>query len=365
MKSNLIFFIIVILLLFSFLVLAAFGNFVGYMITASCAIALISLVICLLFAAGDIRRALSKNINKYSLIVLGLILIFFLLFSVLALPKTELIFFDENIYQGVALNILHNGNAMMCAYGTQYVQKCFANELGFDPAGWPFLIMVAFKFFGISNATTHNLELFLGALSIVLVFFIANTLTNRKELAPISAAIFALIPELFIWSKTLANPDLPFMAFAALSLLLFLIFIKTRKRIILLASTFSLIFTIYLRVEALLLVPFFLVLFITLSDSEIKEAAIRRIKELLNELFSHRDLLFLLLVFFILIDVRTSGKCGILSLSKYSNLFGLLYFSDPHHKHFLFSRFNQELPNYLSPKHNSAWHTRCSIFALP
>ncbi len=280
--------------------LAAFGGLIGYMITAADAIALIMLAVSLILARNEIKLALSKKVDRYSFALLCLVLIFFVSFSFF-LPRTELIFFDENIYQGVALNILHSGNALMCEYGTRYVQKCLVGQLGFDPGGWPLLIAVAFRLFGTSNATTYNLELLMGALSIIAVFLISSILTERRELAVLSTAVFALIPELYIWSKTLANPDMPFMAFATITTLLFLIFLRKTNRKTLLPFAFCLVFTIYLRVQALLLVPLFLLLFLTLSNNTIKETFRTRAKLLFATLFSDSGLIPILAVFLILI----------------------------------------------------------------
>ncbi|MCL4382017.1 glycosyltransferase family 39 protein [Candidatus Marsarchaeota archaeon] len=294
--------VIIIILIFSFLIISLFENLIGYLITGACALALTAFVVSLLYARRDMKEVLSENLNSYSIIALCLIILFFLLFSIFALPKTELIFFDENIYQGIALNILHSGNALMCWNGTPYVQKCFSTELGFDPGGWPFLISIAFGIFGISNTTSYNLELFLGVLSIISVFLIANLLIKRKELGPISAVIFSFIPEVFIWSKTLANPDMSFMAFAILAMLLFLIFIKRSNKKTLLPFIFCILFAIYLRVEALLLVPFFLVIFLTLGDLGIRKTFNTKIKLLFVKLSSDRNLLFLGMVSIILIE---------------------------------------------------------------
>ena len=207
MKPYIITSAVIVILISSFLIMPLFGNLVGYLITGACALALTALVVSLLYARSDMKEVLSKNLNSYCIAALCLIVLFFLLFSIFALPKTELIFFDENIYQGIALNILHSGNALMCWYGTPYVQKCFSTELGFDPGGWPFLISIAFGIFGISNATSYNLELFLGVLSIISVFLLANLLTKRKELGPISAAIFSFIPRLSNFLMFAPLPD--------------------------------------------------------------------------------------------------------------------------------------------------------------
>jgi 4-amino-4-deoxy-L-arabinose transferase-like glycosyltransferase len=301
MKLDPIITLAIIAIVLSLLLIAAFGGLIGYMITIADSIALIGLVISLILASAEIKEVLSKYVNKYSLIALIFILIFFIAFSIFFLPKTELIFFDENIYQGVALNIMHSGSALQCEYGSAYVQKCFNSLLGFDPGGWPLLLAVAFRSFGISNNTSYNVELLMGVLSIVSVFLISSILTAKKEIGVISAAIFALIPQIFIWSKTLANPDMPFLAFASLTILFFLIFMKKQNKKTLLVTMFCLVFTIYIRVQALLLVPLLIIAFLTLSDAGIISTFKSRMKLLFKKLSTERNLLLIFAVFLILI----------------------------------------------------------------
>ena len=62
------------------------------------------------------------------------------------------------------------------------------------------------------------------------------------------------------------------------------------------------IFTIYLRVEAILLVPFFLLVFLTLSDNGVIKTFKARIKILFTKLFSQTSILLLILVSVILIE---------------------------------------------------------------
>lgn len=301
MKLNLgIALAIVIVFFASFTLLAIFNAAIGQTVATVDTIALICLIVSVFFARKEIWAVISKQIGKNYIIILAALVLFFLIFSIFFLPKTELIFFDENIYQSIGLNILHSWDAQMCWYGTQFVHKCFYTELGFDPGGWPLMLAIAFGIFGPSNAVSYNLELLLGAASIILVFFVSAILTNRKEAGIISAAIFALIPELFIWSKTLANPDLSFMAFATLTTLFFLIFMKKKSKRTLLPVLFSMTFTTYLRVQALLLLPIFAVVFLTLGENGIKDTLKSRVKFVFAKL-SDRDLLIMFIVFALLI----------------------------------------------------------------
>ena len=275
-------------------------TYMGYAITLACSITLIALIFFLILGRNDIKWGLSKRINKYSLIALFAIILFFVIFSFFFLKNTELIFFDEQIYQSIALNILNHGNALMCVFGTGYLRNCYVNGIGFDPSGWPFLIAIAFRLFGIGAATAYNFEIFFGATSIIAVFLLSSLLTDKKEIPILSALIFTLIPELFIWSKTLANPNMPFMFFATLSLFFFVLFAKKRTKNTLALSLFSIIITIYLRVEAFLLIPIFIIVSFTFSESGIKDTFKNQIK-LLKQKNIISKILPLLIVFLFLI----------------------------------------------------------------
>ncbi len=265
----------IVLFVAALLAVAYIGNLIGYAIFIACLLSFLGLLVSLLWSARDMVKALKAHLSRESLLLLLAILVIFTLLSTYVFPKSELVYFDENIYQGIALNILHSGNALSCIYGTAYVQKCFTTNLGFDPEGWPFLIAVAFGMFGISNVTSYALELFMALVSIVGVFLIASMLSDRKEVGVISAAAFALIPELFIWAGTVASPDLPFMAFAVLDLVFFLVFLKQRNVRTLSLVAFSTAFTVYFRLEALLLVPIFAILYVAFSWPSGRKHAVR------------------------------------------------------------------------------------------
>ena len=134
MKSYAALGLFITVILFSFLIIVAFGNSIGYLITGACGIALAAFAVSMLFAGRDIKQVLSRNLNRYSLLLLFLVIVFFLLFSIFLLPKTNLIYFDENIYLGVALNILHNGNALQCLVRNGICAKMLLKPAWFRPS---------------------------------------------------------------------------------------------------------------------------------------------------------------------------------------------------------------------------------------
>jgi hypothetical protein len=282
-----------------FLLLIVSIVYLGYAITIVCSVTFVALIISIVLGRNEIWQVLHKNMNKCSLVALFVIIIFFILFASF-LRRTELIFFDEQIYQSIAINILNHGNALTCMFGTAQLKSCYFNSLGFDPNGWPFIIAIAFGLFGKGVSTAYNLEIAIGAISILLVFILASVLTNKKEVPIISALVFALIPELFIWSKTPANPDMPFMLFTLLTILFFILFSKKRTKITLALWMFGLIITAYIRVEALLLIPVFALMFFTFGEDGVRQTFIKRIK-IIQSKNTIYGVLPLLIIFFVLI----------------------------------------------------------------
>ena len=65
-------------------------------------------------------------------------------------------------------------------------------------------------------------------------------LSERKSFAAVATLAFSLMPQLFIWSRTQADVDLPFMMLAILSFLLFMVFMKRKSLYSLGAFAFSL-----------------------------------------------------------------------------------------------------------------------------
>jgi len=197
--------------------------------------------------------------------------------------------------------VLKHGNALWCQIGTGYLDKCYVNALYHDPAGWTVFIAMAFGLFGIGTTTAFNLELIVGALSVVGIFLLTSVLLKRKEIAVLATAVFALQPELLIWSRTQADIDLPFMMLSIFAFFFFVVFAKRRSRKSLLLFIFSMLLASYMRIEGILLIPLFMLLLFLFSSEgvrhSIKKTAIE-LKNTVNSPFLLSVILLTLLLFF-------------------------------------------------------------------
>jgi hypothetical protein len=273
----------------------------GYEITAAVYASLILMLVSLFLERKELIKLVREHTDRFSLIALALILIFFIAFSLLFVSPVEQLYFDENIYQGIAINMLKNGNALWCQYGTGDLTHCYVNSLYHDPVGWSAFIAIAFGIFGIGIRTSYNLELLAGAASVVFIFLVSSLLVKRKGFAVLTTLALAMMPQLFIWSRTQADLDLPMMMFAELSFFLFLVFMKRKSIYSLAAFVFSVDLLSYMRIEAMLLVGVFAVLFVAFGDSGIATTVRERIGELRRSIESNTAVLSVLLIFIILL----------------------------------------------------------------
>ncbi len=231
----------------------------GYILTLVYSVLLAGFLVTAFMLRGVISKKVLHD-TTISYIVLALLLIaFFVLFSLLRVSPVEQLYFDENIYQGIALNILHAGNALWCQYGAAMFTSCGTPQIYHDPAEISFYIAIAFAIFGISTQTAYGMSLLIGSVSIFLVLLLGSSLFGKRE-GLASAIVFALIPEIMIWSRTQALPNLIFMMFAILTFYAYEIYRNNRTATSMAFFLFALGIAVYVRIEAMLLVPLFIII---------------------------------------------------------------------------------------------------------
>ncbi len=234
---------------------------IGYAFTAAYIILLASLIGSAILSRKQIVKAFKGKIDLNTAVVTVIIVMFFVIFSLNYVYPVEQLYFDENIYQGIALNILHHGNAVWCQFGSANTLQCPVSQIYHDPVEWSFYLAIAFLLFGTGIATAYGLSLFAGALSIVFVFLLGSLLAGKRA-GVISAFTFSLIPELFIWSRTQAVPDLGLMMFSVLAFLCYAIYSRQKSNTTLTMFLSSLGIALYMRIEAALLIPIFILIYL-------------------------------------------------------------------------------------------------------
>jgi 4-amino-4-deoxy-L-arabinose transferase-like glycosyltransferase len=167
---------------------------------------------------------------KAKTLVLGLVVIFVLVNMGLATFGTDFSFMDEQVYETASLQILHNqscsivyiGFATPCNYEHTPLVKIFeatsAYAFGWAAPGYPgyltppvsaandpiefFAAFLSFRFF----------QLVMGALSLVLVYYIAKSISKNEKLALVASILLFLDPLYSFFSRS-AYLDIPMVFF--------------------------------------------------------------------------------------------------------------------------------------------------------
>lgn len=221
-------------------------NISPYFLTGNFAL----IVIFLVFSFDKIREGLLK-IERKTWIRLFIVLIIGFLLREFLIPHTHRVFFDEDLYLGVANSIATEFRNILCNYGTP--THCYDGILNKDPSGFPFLAAVLFKLFGPNEVMIFQLSVVIGTLSILLFFFFIYFISNNERLSLISASLFSITPVHIIWSGSVAT-EIYFTFFALLSLSMMALFIRNNDYNIFLLSLASATYAAQIRPEGILFI---------------------------------------------------------------------------------------------------------------
>jgi 4-amino-4-deoxy-L-arabinose transferase-like glycosyltransferase len=121
-------------------------------------------------------------------------------------PQTHRIYYDEDIYENVAQNMVWMGRAQMCNEGTieAGVFRCDANEYNKEPNGFPFLISLAFRLAGVGEGAAHAVNHLVFAVGAMAVYWLAWLLFGSSAAGYLAALVYALIPQNLLWAATVA-----------------------------------------------------------------------------------------------------------------------------------------------------------------
>lgn len=214
----------------------------------------------------DIIKKFCK-INKRTKIILGIIVLVGFIFRSFLVVHTHRVFFDEDLYLGIANSIATENRAILCNYGTP--TKCFDGILNKDPSGFPFIVSILFRILGKGDSIAFALSTIVGTISIILAFFLAFLLFDNEKVAIYSALFFAFLPVNIVWSGSAAT-EIYFLLFSSLSIFALLLFIKSNEYKALGLAFSLLAFAIQIRPEGILFILIFSILILLFDQNIIK-----------------------------------------------------------------------------------------------
>lgn len=185
-------------------------------------------------------------------------------------PRTNRIYFDEQIYEGIAQNLADLHLAQMCNDGQLESGRlvCFRGEYNKEPYGHPYLISLPFRLFGAAEPLAHAVNAASTTLLLLVVFLIVCLLFGDQRAAVFGALALALVPQHLLWSNTAAaEPSAALMAAAALMTVVHHAVQRTWPS--LLWMTVAIVFAVQFRAEVALIVPIAILVAVLYSPREL------------------------------------------------------------------------------------------------
>jgi len=202
--------------------------------------------------ASDLRRA----IDRRDVIGMSITAALALALTIGLAPRTNRIFYDEQIYQNIGQNLADSKRAQMCNDGEVRDGRlhCRRGEYNKQPYAYPHLLSLLYRPFGVATATAFAVNAAAMALTVGAVYLIVLILFADRIAAFFAALLLALIPEQLIWSASAAAEPSASLA-AALAVLAAACFVRWRSHVSLAGAAVATAYAVQFRPESFLIVP--------------------------------------------------------------------------------------------------------------
>jgi hypothetical protein len=190
-------------------------------------------------------------------------------------PRTSRIYYDEQIYQGVAHNLTDRHRAEMCNDGSVEYGRltCVRGEYNKEPNGYPYLLSIVFRVFGVNDSAAFRFNNVVAGAAVLITVALAELLFANGWMALLSGLLIAVLPMQLAWSGTAASEPSAAMwcAFAALASVQFA---RTGTTTALAWTIVVTAFATTLRPESILIIPLVVLAIILLAPDEFRRPRI-------------------------------------------------------------------------------------------
>lgn len=186
-------------------------------------------------------------------------------------PRVNRIFYDEFIYQNIGENLAHNRVAEMCNYGVvEYgTLPCRLGEYNKEPNGYPYVLSVAYRLFGVRERAAQDLNVLSLAAFVLCCFALSKLLFGDERAAMLTALFAALVPEHSRWAHSAASePSAALVTLVAVTLAVYFVRVRTNSALALAAV--ALVVATEFRPESSLVVLCVATVFVLLAPLELR-----------------------------------------------------------------------------------------------
>jgi hypothetical protein len=278
---------------------------------------IVSFVGFLFFAARSrkpISQALkSSGIDGRMLLAAIAVVLLFLALEISLVKPTQQLFFDDVLYQGGALDLLHTGQAWQCNFGSP--TQCFTGLVFHEPIGTSFNIAIAFAVAGVHQYSAYGLFLFLGALSVLLIFFISMLMLREFLYSIFAELMLALSPVLLVWAMPTTS-DLTMLAYSLTAVFSAVLFTYKKNLNTFGMLMFSIPLLMYMKVDAAIFLVLIPLIYVMLDDESLSRSLRNNIRRIQENVFNTR-VLVVVLFFVIAVSAEFMYAAGEYSVGTY------------------------------------------------
>jgi Dolichyl-phosphate-mannose-protein mannosyltransferase len=176
--------------------------------------------------------------------------------TLLVAPRTNRLFYDEQIYQATGQNLSDLRLAQVCNDGNiEYGRlECSSGEYNKQPYAYPHALSLAYRLVGVHGWVAFAVNALAMAGSVCGVYVLVCLLFERRDAALLGALLMALLPEQVIWSATAAVEPTASCAIVA-ALVAAAAYSRSGSTAALASLAVALAYAIQFRPESLLIVP--------------------------------------------------------------------------------------------------------------
>jgi hypothetical protein len=218
-----------------------------------------SLEVCLFLLAitgGLILKGVVRELDRTDLTRMAVLAMVAVSLTLFVAPRTNRIFYDEQIYQSIGQNLADLKLAQVCNEGG--VQdgrlKCASGEYNKQPYAYAHLLSVAYRLTGVHDATAFVVNAAAMAVTVCAVYVLVWLLFRDRTAALFAGLVLALTPHQIIWSATAAVEPTASMA-AVLALVCAAYYARTGETAALGGLAVCAAYAIQFRPESILVLP--------------------------------------------------------------------------------------------------------------
>jgi len=215
----------------------------------SCVLFGVLIAVCLLYTVN--RNAYRRELPR-----LAVLAAFSVALTLFVAPRTNRIYYDEQIYQAIGQNIADIRRAQVCNDGAVEYGRlhCASGEYNKQPYGYPHVLSLAYRLMGVHTWTAFAVNALAASATVCAVYVLVLLLFGDRDAALFAGLLISMMPEQLLWSATAAVEPSASLALVA-SLLCAALYVRLGGWLPLAATAVASAYALQFRPESLLIAP--------------------------------------------------------------------------------------------------------------